>query len=157
MTMTHVEELGSALNDLVIINNDRIEGYQNAIETLDQKDADLKMLFAKMISNSRGNISDLGDLIHEIGIEIEEGTTTSGKIFRTWMSIKTAFSGNDRTSILESCEEGEDAALKAYDMALASDAEMSADVRQMLMDQKSTIKSDHDQIKKLRDLHQSMT
>ncbi|WP_194973464.1 PA2169 family four-helix-bundle protein [Aquiflexum lacus] len=154
--MTHLEELGSTLNDLVLIHNDRIEGYAKSMELVEQKDADLKMLFAKMISNSRGHISELGELIHEIGGEMEEGTTTSGKIFRTWMDVKSAFSANDRTSILESCEAGEDAALKAYDMALASDTEMSADVRQMLMEQKSTVKTDHDQIKKLRDLHKSL-
>ncbi|WP_373520825.1 PA2169 family four-helix-bundle protein [Aquiflexum sp.] len=154
--MTHLEELSSTLNDLVLIHNDRIEGYVKSIEIVDQKDADLKMLFAKMISNSRGHISELGELIHEIGGEIENGTTTSGKVFRTWMSVKSVFSADDRTSILESCEEGEDAALKAYDTALASDAEMSADVRQMLMEQKSSIKTDHDQIKKLRDLHKSL-
>lgn len=154
--MTHSEELTSALNDLVLINNDRIEGYQNAIESVEIEDADLKMLFAKMISNSRSHISDLGDLIFEAGGEIEDGTTTSGKIFRTWMRVKSVFSVNDRISILESCETGEDAALKAYDMALASDAEMSTEVRQTLLEHKSSLTNDHDQIKKLRDLHKSM-
>jgi uncharacterized protein (TIGR02284 family) len=154
--MTHSEELTSAINDLVLIHNDRIEGYQNAIESLDQKDADLKMLFSKMISNSRDHVSSLGSLVHKAGGEVEEGTTTSGKIYRSWMSIKTAFSGNERTSILEACEGGEDAALEAYDKALASDAEMSTDVRQLLMEQKSSLQTDHDQIKKMRDLHKSM-
>jgi uncharacterized protein (TIGR02284 family) len=154
--MTHSEELTSALNDLVLINNDRIEGYQNAIESVEGQDADLKMLFAKMISNSRNHISELGDLIFEAGGEVEEGTTTSGKIFRTWMSVKSVFSANDRTSILESCESGEDAALEAYDMALASDAEMSADVRKTLMDHKTSLTNDHDQIKSLRDLHKNL-
>lgn len=154
--MTHSEELTAALNDLVLINNDRIEGYQNAIESVEIQDADLKMLFAKLISNSRDHVSVLSDLILEAGGEVEEGTTTSGKIFRTWMDLKSVFSMNDRTSILESCESGEDGALKAYDMALASDAEISAAVRQTLMDQKSSIKTDHDLIKKMRDLHKSM-
>ncbi len=154
--MTHSEKLTSALNDLVLINNDRIEGYQKSIDSVDQKDADLKMLFAKMISNSRDHGSVLGGLVRGAGGEVEEGTTASGKIFRTWMGVKSTFSVNDRTSILESCESGEDAALEAYDMALASDAEMSADVRQTLMDQKASIKTDHDEIKKLRDLHKSM-
>jgi len=154
--MTHSKELTSAINDLVLIHNDRIEGYLNAIESLDQKDADLKMLFAKMISNSREHVSRLGSLVNKAGGEVEEGTTTSGKIYRSWMSIKTAFSGNERTSILEACEGGEDAALEAYHKALESDAEMSVDVRQLLMEQKSSLQTDHDQIKKLRDLHKSM-
>ncbi|MCL6258203.1 PA2169 family four-helix-bundle protein [Aquiflexum sp. TKW24L] len=154
--MTHSEELISTLNDLVLINNDRVEGYQNAMESLEVQDSDLKMLFAKMISNSRDHIRVLGDMIMSLGGKVEDGTTTSGKIFRSWMSIKSVFTVNDRTSALESCESGEDAALKAYDMAFASDAEMSVDVRQTLMDQRVSIKGDHNQIKKLRDLHQNL-
>ncbi|MCS4433463.1 ferritin-like domain-containing protein [Aquiflexum gelatinilyticum] len=154
--MTHLEELTSTLNDLVLINNDRIEGYQNAINSLETKDADLKMLFAKMISNSRDHVSVLGDLILEAGGEIEEGTTASGKIFRSWMSIKSLFSGSDRTSILESCEGGEDAALKAYDMALSSDVEMNVGVRQVLMDQRVSLSGDHNQVKKMRDLNKTL-
>lgn len=153
--MTHSEELSSALNDLILINNDRTEGYQNAIESLETQDADLKMLFAKMISNSRDHVRVLGELIRAAGGNVEEGTTTSGKIFRSWMSIKSVFSVNDRKSILESCESGEDAALKAYDLAFASDAAMSVDVRQTLADQRASLKGDHDQIKKMRDLHKS--
>ena len=155
--MRHLEELASALNDLILIHNDRIEGYLNAIDSLDDNDLDLKLIFKKMISNSKDQKSKLGDLIYEVGGEVEEGTTTTGKIFRSWMDIKSIFSLNDRSSVLDSCEAGEDAALKAYDMALASDAEMSAEVRQMLMDQRSSIKVDHDQIKKLRDFQKSIT
>ncbi len=154
--MTHSEELANALNDLVLINNDRVEGYEKAIETLDNKDVDLKALFTKMISNSKDNLSQLGKMVYRSGQKIEEGTTNSGKIFRVWMSVKSAFSTDDRTSTLESCVTGEDAALKAYDMTLVSDAEMSADVRKMLMDQKSTIQADQNQIKKLRDLHEKL-
>ncbi|WP_373492749.1 PA2169 family four-helix-bundle protein [Aquiflexum sp.] len=151
--MTHVEELISALNDLVLIHNDRIEGYHQAVESIDQKDYDLKMIFAKMISNSLDHNSVLENLIHDAGGEIERGTTTTGKIFRSWISIKSTFSTKDRISVLESCEAGEDSAMNAYDMALASDDEMSTDVRQILLEQKASLKADHDQIKRLRDLH----
>lgn len=154
--MTNLEELASALNDLVLINNDRIEGYQNAIESLEIQDADLKKLFAKMISNSRDHSRVLGDLILESGGEIEEGTTASGKIFRSWMSFKSIFSGNDRTSILKSCEGGEDAALKAYDIALSSEIEMNVKVRQAIMDQRVSLSGDHNQIKKMRNLNKTL-
>jgi uncharacterized protein (TIGR02284 family) len=154
--MTHSEELTDTLNDLVLINNDRIEGYQKAIESLEAQDSDLKMLFAKLISNSRNHIEVLSDMITSLGGKVEDGTTTSGKIFRTWMSIKTVFMVNDRASTLDSCESGEEAALKAYDMAFGEDVAMSTDMRQILMDQRVSIKGDHNQIKKLRDLHQNL-
>ncbi|RYF22676.1 MAG: DUF2383 domain-containing protein, partial [Flavobacteriales bacterium] len=40
------------LNDLIEINNDRIAGYEKAIEELKAEDADLKTLFVKMVGES---------------------------------------------------------------------------------------------------------
>ena len=70
------------------------------------------------------------------------------------MDVKNTFTGGDRESILGSCEFGEDAAQKAYNEALETDAEMDADTRQLIMKQKNSLKSSHDIIKKYRDLHE---
>ena len=37
------------LNDLIMINNDRIAGYEKAMEELKGKETDLTVLFEKMI------------------------------------------------------------------------------------------------------------
>ena len=81
-----------------------------------------------------------------------EGTTTKGKIYRVWMDVKATFSGKDRKAILASCEFGEDAAQKAYDSALASDADLPVEIRQLIMDQKTSLKKSHDRIKRMRDI-----
>ena len=47
------------LNDLIMINNDRITGYERAIKELEGKDNDLKMLFLSMIDESRQLIMTL--------------------------------------------------------------------------------------------------
>jgi uncharacterized protein (TIGR02284 family) len=72
------------------------------------------------------------------------------------MDLKATFTGNSRQAILENCEFGEDAAQKAYDSALKSDAEMSSDIRQLISNQKSSLRTSHDVIKKYRDLHASV-
>ena len=72
------------------------------------------------------------------------------------MDVKATFTGHDRQSALESCEFGEDAAQKAYRDALGSDAEMSADTRQLITSQQESLKSSHDIIKKLRDVHEAV-
>ena len=72
------------------------------------------------------------------------------------MDIKTTFTGHDRQSVLELCEFGEDAAQKAYNAAIASDAEMDADTRQLIADQQAKLKTSHDIIKKYRDLHKAV-
>jgi uncharacterized protein (TIGR02284 family) len=66
------------------------------------------------------------------------------------MDVKAIFTGHDRKTVLSNCEFGEDAAQKAYKMALASD-DLPAYIRVMLEEQKQSLKLSHDQIKALRD------
>jgi uncharacterized protein (TIGR02284 family) len=154
--MTTNEKLVSVLNDLIQINNDRIAGYDKAIVSVGADDVELKTTFRKLADQSEGYRIALTDQVLKLGGEAAEGTTGLGKIYRAWMDVKDAFSGDDRQSVLDSCEGGEDAALKAYKEAMASDAEMTADVRQLLNAQQSALKTAHDTIKKLRDLHEAV-
>src|SRR3954462_4049906 len=110
-------EVTEILNDLIQINNDRIKGYERAIKELKEEDDDLKTLFAVFIDQSRQNIMALGKEVQALGSDMARNTTVSGKIYRTWMDVKAVFTGNDRQHVLENCEFGEDAALKAYNSA----------------------------------------
>ncbi len=69
------------------------------------------------------------------------------------MDVKATFTGSNRHALLESCEFGEDAAQKAYTDALASDAEINAELRQLITAQQAALKTAHNLIKKHRDLH----
>lgn len=140
-----------ALNDLIKINNDRIEGYQRAIEELpDRQDTDLKSLFTQMVSESMGYKSELEGLVMEYGGSTEEGTTVSGKLYRAWMDVKAMFTGGDRKTVLSNCEAGEDAAQKAYQMAL-DDEDVMPQTKDLIMQQKVSLRASHDRIKALRD------
>lgn len=145
------EKTAEVLNDLVRINNDRIEGYTKAENETKAGDADLQSLFRQMAAESRSYVNDLSKYISATGNNITDDTTVRGKIYRAWMDVKATFSGKDRKAILASCEYGEDAAQKAYDAALSSDAELPTEVRQLIMDQKQSLKKSHDQVKALRD------
>ena len=149
--MERNDQLNEVLNDLVRINNDRIEGYEKAIEETKDKDVDLKAVFHRMADESKQYASELRNEIQRHGGEVATGTTISGKIYRAWMDVKAAFSGKGRHSVLESCEFGEDAAQKAYDEALRTDAPLPADVRQLIVNQKASLRSSHDTIKQFRD------
>ncbi|RYY50265.1 MAG: PA2169 family four-helix-bundle protein [Chitinophagaceae bacterium] len=153
---TTSSETISTLNDLVLINNDRIAGYEKALEELRDRDdngasdADLVTLFGSMITDSREFRNELGKEVQVLGGEMAEGTMTSGKIYRAWMDVKAIFTGKDRHTILASCEGGEDAAQKAYKSALAEE-DLSASAREMISSQQIQLKRAHDQIKALRD------
>lgn len=150
-----MEKLIGTINDLIRINHDRIVGYEKAIDELKDEDADLKVLFQKYITESRQYAQELTLEVSRLGGDAAEGTTNSGKIYRVWMDLKTAVTGKDRETILNNCEFGEDAAQKAYDMALNSDTELETPLRDLLVRQKATLKVGHDEVKKLRDLEKA--
>lgn len=137
-----------ALNELVEINNDRIEGYRTAIKNTEN--SKLRFLFAESIATSEKNLSELIREVYGLGGAPEEGTKTMGKIFRAWMDFKATLSGNDDYSLLSCCEFGEDKAQQAYEQALKDETINSAQ-RYMVLAQKAALKADHDRIKSLRD------
>jgi uncharacterized protein (TIGR02284 family) len=138
------------LNDLIQINNDRITGYQKAMEELAIQDSDLKSLFSQMVKQSNQLKGDLVQEVQLLGAAPEDDTTTSGKIYRAWMDVKAIFTGHDRETVLNNCEAGEDAAQKAYKMALTTEG-LSANLVSLISEQKADLKMSHDQIKALRD------
>ncbi len=154
--MTTNDNLVEVLNDLVQINNDRIEGYEKAAEEAKDIDVDLKTIFIKMAEESIKYKTELVNEINKLGGNPVTGTTGLGKIYRVWMDVKATFTGHNRQTVLENCEFGEDAAQKAYRDALASDAEMNADTRQLITSQQSSLKTSHDIIKKYRDMHKAV-
>jgi len=151
--MERNSNLIEVLNDLIRINNDRTTGYAKAADNARDIDVDLRAIFDRMGDESREYARELTDEVIRLGGDPAKGTTASGKIYRAWMDVKATFTGKDRTSVLASCEFGEDAAQRAYEAALASDAEMPAEVRQLVAAQKSALKTSHDLIKKYRDMH----
>ena len=145
------ERTYEVLNDLIQINNDRIVGYEKASKETAAADADLRAIFQSLASESRQYVSELSKYVTRVGEEPADGTTARGKIYRAWMDVKATFTGKDRKAILASCEYGEDAAQRAYEEALKTDAELPTEIRQVITTQKSSLRKSHDKIKKMRD------
>jgi uncharacterized protein (TIGR02284 family) len=152
--MDNEKQIG-IVNDLIRINNDRVEGYEKAIDELKDEDADLKTLFSRYISESRQYAQELTTEVLRLGGDPADGTTNSGKVYRVWMDLKAAITGKDRQTILNNCEFGEDAAQKAYDTALNADITLEPTLREMIVSQKATLRSGHDEVKRLRDMHKA--
>jgi len=143
------ENVSETLNDLLMINNDRVEGYGKAGD--ETKDSDLQTLFQGMALESEKIASSLTVEIRKLGEDPKvESTTNPGKIYRVWMDIKATFTGEDREALLNTCEYGEDAAQTAYATALEDDY-LQGDLRVLVEKQKATLKASHDLIKQKRD------
>ncbi|MFI5193869.1 MAG: PA2169 family four-helix-bundle protein [Chitinophagales bacterium] len=147
--MEKSKEIIEVLNDLVLINNDRIEGYERAVKGLKDEDQDLKSLFDHMVIESQQIKSDLVQELQVLHGDVEKGTTEMGKIYRGWMGLKAIFTGESRHTVLSNCESGEDAAQKAYKKALETE-KLPSFLREMLSRQQQTLKASHDEIRDLR-------
>ena len=138
------------LNELITINNDRIEGYQTASDETEEND--LKTLFSGFIRNSQKCKTELEGEVNRLAGEVAEGTKMSGKIYRIWMDAKAALTGKDRKAILDSCEFGEDVAVKTYQHVLTEHLQqLSPEQQSFIRSQYALIKADHDTVRSMRD------
>ncbi|WP_346238106.1 ferritin-like domain-containing protein [Niabella insulamsoli] len=137
MDTPEMDKQVEALNDLIQINNDRIAGYKEAIEVLEQ-DKDLEPLFQRMINDSVDFNESLERLVILLGGEVAQGTSGAGKVYRAWMELKAFLTAGDRRTILDSCVTGEETALRAYDNVLET-YELVDTVRPTIAQQKDHI------------------
>lgn len=139
----------SALNKLIEINNDRVEGYETASN--ETKEPGLLSLFSELKATSLNNLSELRGEVSRLGGTPEEGTRVTGKFFRAWMDVKAALTGNDRHGILSSCEYGEDQALATYESVVEEGSHLTPEQTAMIRQQHTALRADHDRVKALRD------
>ena len=143
------KEIVDDLNDLVKINNDRMQGYEKAID--DNKDPQLDDLFRHYVIQSQNFRSQLADHIVRIdGLAVSDATSTdiTSKLHRAWIDIKSALTGKDRSTVLSSVEFGESAAVEAYEDAIEKD-HIPAYIKEDLQKQLTELKASHDKIKSM--------
>ena len=148
--------LVTLLNELIEINNDRIKGYQLAAAELTKSDIDLRALFRSMANDSKYYVTELTELVRELGGASSNETTNKGKAYQAWMNVKSTFSGHDRQGILDSCEYGEAEAQQAYQNALTSELNLNEEIRSLIATQQTSLKTAHDLIKTFKHAAQAI-
>jgi uncharacterized protein (TIGR02284 family) len=140
-------EVKETLHDVIERLIDGQEGFQKIGEHL--KDETLKKyFFAESLKRSqfRGEIETA---LHATGDhDPKESGSVTGAIHRTWGDLKAHLGGSDHT-LLETAEQGEDAAKKAYKDALQK--ELPLPIKQLLDTQYEHIQKSHDYVKAARD------
>ncbi|WP_234733314.1 ferritin-like domain-containing protein [Tellurirhabdus bombi] len=139
------EDIVDILNGLVLINNDRINGYEKA--AADIEDPHLATIFLNLTSQSRTFRSELADFVVRMGGFVPDltQTSTSSKLHRTWIDIKSTFTGKDRTAILGSCIFGENAAVEEYEEVLEKE-NLPAYLRDTISQQLTSLRQTRDQV-----------
>lgn len=144
------EKTIKALNGLIRINNDRVEGYRTAAKESDSPDLDA--IFNDFIMKSERYAIKLEEFVRTLGGEPADGDTFPGDIYRFWMDIKKALASKERLAILSSCEYGEDVALKSYKKFLEMDElNLTDEMKNEVIAQKDEVQLAHNKIKEMRD------
>lgn len=107
----------ATLHELLLFVNDRIEGYQRAVD--ESQDAKLRGYYKQLVSQSQQFASKLNQFLRQQDGSQEQGKTVKGRLYRAWMDTKAALTGSDEKAILGSNIYGEEWALKAYEDALS--------------------------------------
>lgn len=140
-------ELESSLRSVINALEDGQKGMAEIGEHL--KDESLKRFFLAESLKRASFRGELENELHRHGVaDVNETGTTAGAVYRIWAGLKAKLGGGDAT-LLETAEEGEDEASKAYRDAL--EQELPVPVRQLLVEQQTHVLSSHDFIKQRRD------
>jgi uncharacterized protein (TIGR02284 family) len=140
-------ETERALNSLISTLLDSQKGFADIGEHL--KDETLKRYFLAESLKRASFRGDLEEILHQNGVhDIKESGTTAGTLHRVWGDLKATLGGGDH-ALLETAEQGEDEAKKAYKDAL--DQNLPLPVRQLLADQQAHILTSHDYVRSHRD------
>ena len=133
---------------VIQVLHDGEKGFADIGEHL--KDPQLKSYFLQE-AQTRGSFAK--ELEAEYGTvdggSNDIGGTAAGTLHRVWGDIKANLGGSDHT-LMETSEQGEDAAKKAYTEALG-DQSVSGALRSILTKQQAHIQASHDKVKAFRD------
>ena len=141
------EENIEILNRLIEINNCRIEIYEQAEQ--EAEGPTMRYLFSRLAENSRQCRKELSYEVRKLGGVPKQGISASGKIYSAWIRVKIALSNKNKNMILNSCANGEDVNIKAYQDMLSITEEALENYAELIEKQCSLLKADHDRIKNL--------
>lgn len=140
-------EMRLALNSLISTLLDSQRGFADIGEHL--KDEKMKRYFLAESLKRASFRGDLEEILHQNGVhDIKESGTTIGAIQRAWGDLKAKLGAGDYT-LLDTAEQGEDEAKRAYADVL--DQDLPLPVRQLIAEQQAHVLDSHDFVRSHRD------
>lgn len=111
------KEAVKTLEGLISILEDGKLGYTNAAEHVENPA--IKTDFLEYARERALFIVELQDEINKLGKSTDtSGGGPLGALHRTWIDIKSSFTGGDTEAIINACITGEEAAIEKYKKAL---------------------------------------
>lgn len=144
--MKYSEKIAGRLNDLLEKNYDTEKSYRYAAENV--QDPQLKSYFNERAQERYDFGHDLKSEIRNFGVTPEQGSSIEGDVQRSWMNLKTTFSGNKEEAVLKETIRGEKAAVDEYNEVIKSE-EIPPSTQNTLMKQRNAITAALNKVKSL--------
>ncbi len=144
-TIDHAK-VKTILEKLIDLLKDSHQGFMDLGHHI--QDESVKTFFLKETQERANFAGELENELHRLGEkDVHQSGMLSGKVHRAWGELKANLGGGDH-AILETAEQGEDAAKKAYKEAL--EQHLPGDIRDLLTRQQAHILASHDKVRDLR-------
>jgi uncharacterized protein (TIGR02284 family) len=144
--MTDTKEILDLLNELIQTCKDGETGYAHAAGVVN--DPKLKDYFSDQSIERARFVQELKSEAERLGEKPESSTSVAGTLHRVWFEAKADIGLGDQ-SVLNSVEQGEDSAKKAYQNAL--EVPLPGDLRSIVRSQAQSVFAAHDYVRDLRD------
>ncbi|WP_374164184.1 PA2169 family four-helix-bundle protein [Arcticibacter sp. MXS-1] len=136
--MNYPENYTRQLQTLLRLVEDSSEGYKTAAEHASSQE--FIELFRGFAAEREMLAEELRERIARYGVHAEEpGSDFMASLHRSWMGIKTAMTKKDDQAVLESCRNGDQSVLDAYDDMMQGDLLNDTDMKTFLSGQRYTI------------------
>ncbi|WP_269684860.1 PA2169 family four-helix-bundle protein [Flavobacterium lacustre] len=146
----NTEKSIDVLNNLIEINDERLDGYETASKVT--YESDLISLFFEFQEKSQKHKEELIVEIKKLGGKPIKKTKKASRLYKFWNDIKTALVDKDREDILSICEYDDDKTFRSYRTILKDNFDfLNQELLTKLKAQQHAIKLDHDRVKNLRD------
>ena len=139
------------LNNLIEINNDRIQIYETA--TIVTEESDLKDLFFEFQETSKIFKSELAEEVQKMGGIPIDIIKKNNFFVRFWINLKAGLINKDREDILNTLEYKEFEAIKSYTETVEDNFDhLTDELLILLKSQQILLTAHHDKVKKLGDI-----
>ena len=151
MTNDQNDRVVSALKNLIEICHTGHEGYSTSAENV--KNPEYAALFRSFAQQRQTFENELKQLVRRFGDNPENEnaggllTDAAGALHRGWINLKAAVSGGSESAILDECERGDEAAVKAYQEAM--EEPLPQDVAQVVRQQYQSVQEAYSRVKGL--------
>ena len=145
------DKVVSSLKNLIEICHTGHQGYTTAAENI--KNGEYAALFRSYSAQRHAFENELKQHVNRLGGEAESTNASglladaAGALHRGWINIKSAVTGGGIEALLDECERGDEAAVKAYQEAL--EQPFPQDIAQVVRQQYHSIQEAYTRVKGL--------